>query len=86
MTTQPDTTSTSGSAAAPVTVTARPREYLYFVSYRSMETFGNSYLMLTFPIETRDDVDWVRDELRRQGMTNAIVLSFALLPGGWRRS
>ena len=64
-------------------VTPEPGEYLYFIAWTSGGRFGNCYLPLSFPIATRDDVEWVRDQLRDQGITNAIVLSFALLPGGW---
>jgi hypothetical protein len=78
MTTDPMT----NTDAEPVTVSAAPREYLYFVSYTAMGDFGNCYLPLTFEIATRADVEWVRDELRAQGICNAVVLSFALLPGG----
>ena len=83
MTTQPDNTSSSDGTAAPVTVTARPREYLYFVSWTSGGRLGNCYLPLTFEITTRVDVEWLRDELCRQGYPDVIVMSFALLPGGW---
>jgi hypothetical protein len=78
-----NSTDNSNSTAQPVSVTASPREYLYFVSYNAMGTFGNSYLMLSFEVTTRADVEWLRDELRRQGVVNAFVLSFALLSGGW---
>ena len=71
------------STAVPVTVTATPREYLYFVSWTSGGRFGNCYLPLAFEITSRADVEWLRDELRRQGVVNAIVLSFTLLTGGW---
>ena len=84
--TQPDNSSTSTTtrSAAPVTATARPREWLYFVSYAtSTAQLGNCYLSLTFTIESAADVDWVRGELVRQGLTGAVVLSFALMPGGW---
>ena len=85
MTTDPtqNTDPTMNTDAEPVTVSAAPREYLYFVSYTAMGDFGNCYLPLTFEIATRADVEWVRDELRAQGIRNAVVLSFALLPGGW---
>jgi hypothetical protein len=80
MTTHPDN-STTDSMAAPVT--ASPCEYLYFVSWTSGGRFGNCYLPLTFEILNRTDVEWLRGELRRQGVGNAMVLSFALLSGGW---
>ena len=73
----------STSTAQPVLVTASPREYLYFVSWTSGGRFGNCYLMLAFEVTSKADVEWLRDELRRQGVVNAVVLSFALLPGGW---
>ena len=76
-------TSDPSTGVEAVTVSATPSEYLYFVSWTSMGGFGNCYLPLTFEITTRDDVEWVRDQLREQGVTNAIVLSFALLPGRW---
>jgi hypothetical protein len=77
--------SDTGSGAA-TAVTGSPREYLYFVSYAtSTAQLGNCYLSLTFTIESAADVDWVRGELVRQGLTGAVVLSFALLSRGWGR-
>ena len=81
MTTNPD--NSTHSTAGPVTVTATPREWRYVVSWTSGGRFGNCFLPLTFEITSKADVEWLRDELRRQGVVNAIVLSFALLAGGW---
>ena len=79
MTDQPNNNPTDvGNAAA-------SREDVYFVANTAQGRSGNCYLPLTVRIESRDDVEWVRDELRRQGLINAVVLSFALLPGGWSR-
>ena len=79
----PNTNSDSTSGATAV-ATGSPRDYLYFVSYAtSTAQLGNCYLSLTFPVESAADVDWVRGELVRQGLTGAVVLSFTHLPGGW---
>jgi hypothetical protein len=59
-------------------------EYLYFVSWsRPGGQFGNCYLELTRPVHTRADVYQLRDDLHERGLSDAVVLSFTLLPGGW---
>jgi hypothetical protein len=90
MTTQPDNTSstrpTGTGSHAIATGPAGTREYLYFIGYDTGSRRGFVYLPLNFPIDTAADVTWVGAELRRQGLADAVVLSFALLPGGWGAS
>jgi hypothetical protein len=74
---------TPNDAVEPVTAAAEPTEYLYFVSFVTAGEFGNLCLPLSFEVVSVTDVDWIRHELRARGLRGAVILSFALLPGGW---
>ena len=80
---QISTQTVSATWKAPATAPAEPRTYLYFVAYcANGGVFGNCYMPLSFEIESKADVEWLRDQLRGDGVPDAVVLSFALLPGG----